>query len=85
MNDFPKCICCDEVVIDTDKAAHAGCTQTIIEERDLFQKKAELYAELISNRVAFLKELGVKQAGSELYYSSEIDELEDIQSQTEPL
>jgi hypothetical protein len=41
--DFPACICCDESIID-DKAAHASCTQTIIDERDYFQTINKKYA-----------------------------------------
>lgn len=37
--DFPKCICCDEPILES-KAAHAGCTETIIEERNHFQQLA---------------------------------------------
>ncbi|MBA3829921.1 MAG: hypothetical protein H0X33_13355 [Taibaiella sp.] len=38
-DEFPVCICCDDPIFDSkgSKAAHASCTETIIEERDYFQ------------------------------------------------
>lgn len=38
MNEWPKCICCDELIIEEKYAAHDGCTETIIAERDNSQK-----------------------------------------------
>jgi hypothetical protein len=39
--DFPRCICCEEVIIE-DRASHVDCTEMIISERDWFKEKYEL-------------------------------------------
>jgi ribosome-binding protein aMBF1 (putative translation factor) len=41
--EWPKCICCEQPVFDAEIAAHASCTQTIIDERDYFQKLTAKY------------------------------------------
>lgn len=83
--EWPRCICCDELVgVGSEAtAAHASCTQTIIEERDYFQHKVSAISKFITDRIQHLRELGVRQALTQYYYSAEIEELEAVQDELE--